>query len=117
MESAEDGIDLFAGECRFDFLDDVVGTAVAATVHDEQSLGRVEDKTLFVVKAVGAIFAVFLDAHVGTFADFVEVRSLVADEGNAWENFVIIVDEYDAFGILFERSFADADVFLVREKF
>jgi len=43
METAEDSIDLLAGEGGFDFLDDVVGAAVATTVHDEQSLGRVED--------------------------------------------------------------------------
>ena len=43
MESAEDGIDLFAGECRFDFLDDVVGATVATAVHDEQPLWCVED--------------------------------------------------------------------------
>ena len=43
MEAAEDGIDLLAGEGRFDFFDDVVGAAVATAVHDEQSLGRVED--------------------------------------------------------------------------
>ena len=43
MESAEDGIDLLAGEGGFDFFDDVVGTAVATAVHDEQSLGRIED--------------------------------------------------------------------------
>ena len=43
VESTEDGVDLFAGECRFDFLDDVVGAAVATAVHDEQSLGRIED--------------------------------------------------------------------------
>ena len=43
MESAEDGVDLLAGEGRFDFLDDVVGSAVATAVHDEQSLGRIED--------------------------------------------------------------------------
>ena len=117
VKSAEDGVNLLAGECRFDFLDDVVGTAVAATVHDEQTFGSIENETLFVVETVGAVFAVFLDAHVGTFADFVEVRCFVSDEGDAWENFVIIVDEYDAIGIFLERSFADADVFLVREKF
>ncbi len=117
MESAEDGVNWLAGECRFDFLDDVVGTAVAATVHDEQSFGRIENKTLFVVETVGAVFAVFLDAHVGAFADFIEVWRLVADEGYSWENFNVAVDEYDAFGIFLERSFADADVFLVREKF
>ena len=43
VKSAKDGVNLLAGECRFDFLDDVVGTAVAATVHDEQTFGRVED--------------------------------------------------------------------------
>ena len=43
VKTAEDGIDLLAGEGGFDFLDDVVGAAVAATVHDEQSLGRIED--------------------------------------------------------------------------
>ena len=41
MESAEDGVDLLAGEGGFDFLDDVVGAAMAAAVHDEQSLGCV----------------------------------------------------------------------------
>ena len=43
VESAEDGVNLFAGECSFDFLDDVVGAAVTATVHDEEPLGRIED--------------------------------------------------------------------------
>ena len=43
VKSAEDGVNWLAGECRFDFLDDVVGTAVAATVHDEQAFGCVED--------------------------------------------------------------------------
>ena len=43
MESTEDGVNLFAGECCFDFLDDVVGAAVTATVHDEEPLGRIED--------------------------------------------------------------------------
>ena len=42
MESAEDGVNWLAGECGFDFFDDVVGAAVAATVHDEQTFGRVE---------------------------------------------------------------------------
>lgn len=117
VKSAEDGVNWLAGECRFDFLDDIVGTAVAATVHDEQAFGRVEDETLFVVKTVGTVLAVFLDAHVGAFADFIEIRSLVANERDSWENFAVAVDEYDAFGIFLERSFADADVFLVREKF
>lgn len=43
MESAEDGVDLLAGECRFDFLDDVVRATVATAVHDEQPLWCVED--------------------------------------------------------------------------
>jgi len=43
VESAEDGVNLFAGECSFDFLDDVVGSAVAAAVHDEQAFWCVED--------------------------------------------------------------------------
>lgn len=43
VKTAEDGIDLLAGEGGFDFFYDVVGTAVAATVHDEQPLGRIED--------------------------------------------------------------------------
>ena len=43
MESAEDGVDLLAGEGGFDFLDNVVGAAVTAAIHDEQSLGRIED--------------------------------------------------------------------------
>ena len=68
------------------------------------------------VETVGAVFAVFLDAHVGTFADFVEVRSLVTDESYSRKNFAVAVDKYDAVCVLFERSFADADVFLVREK-
>ena len=116
MESAEDGIDLFAGECRFDFLDDVVGTTMATAVHDEQALGRIEYETLFVVKTVGAVFAVFLDAHVGAFANFVEVRSLVANERDSWENFAVAFCEYNAVCIALERSLADADVFLISEK-
>ena len=43
MKSAEDGVDLLAGEGGFDFFDDVVGAAVATAVHDEQSLGRIEN--------------------------------------------------------------------------
>jgi len=43
MESAEDSVDLLAWEGGFDFLDDVVGAAVATAVHDEQSLGRVKN--------------------------------------------------------------------------
>lgn len=43
MKPAEDCVNLLAGECRFDFLDDVVGAAVAATVHDEEAFGRIED--------------------------------------------------------------------------
>ena len=43
MESAEDSVDLLAWEGGFDFLDDVVGTAVATAVHDEETLGCVED--------------------------------------------------------------------------
>ena len=117
MESAEDGVDLFAGECRFDFLDDIVGTAVAATVHDEQSLGRIEDETLFVVKTVGTVLAVFLDAHVGAFADFIEIRSLVANERDSWENFAVAFCEYNAVCVTLERPLADADVFLVSEEF
>ena len=68
------------------------------------------------VKAVGAVLAVFLDAHVGAFTDFVEVRSLVADERDSRENFNIAVDEFNAVGIAFESAFADADVFLIREE-
>ena len=117
MESAEDGIDLFAGECRFDFLDDVVGTAMATAVHDEQALGRIEDETLFVVKTVGTVLAVFLDAHVGAFADFIEIRSLVANERDSWKNFTVAVGKYDAVCIALERPLADADVFLVSEEF
>lgn len=117
VESAEDGVDLFAGECRFDFLDDVVGAAVAATVHDEQSLGRIEYETLFVVKTVGTELAVFFDAHVGAFADFIEIRSLVAKERDSWENFAVAFCEYNAVCVTLERSLADADVFLVSEEF
>ena len=69
------------------------------------------------VETVGAVFAVFLDAHVGTLADFIEVWRFVTDECDAWENIAVAVDEYDAICITFERAFADADVFLVREKF
>ena len=115
METAEDGINLLAGECRFDFLDDIVGAAVTATVHDEQSPWRIEDETLFVVKTVGAVLAVFLDAHVGAFADFIEVWRLVADESYSRKNFAVAVDECNAVGVLFDGSFTDADVFLIRE--
>jgi len=69
-----------------------------------------------VIKAVGAVLAVFLDAHMGAFADFIEVWSLVADESDSWENFAVAVDEYNAVGVLFDGAFADADVFLVCEK-
>ena len=69
------------------------------------------------VETVDAVLAVFLDAHVGAFADFVEVRSFVADERDSRENFNITVDEYDAVRISLESSFADADVFLIREEF
>ena len=116
MESAEDGVDLLAGEGGFDFLDDVVGAAVTAAVHDEQSLWRIEDEALFVVKTVVAVLAVFFDAHVSAFADFVEVWSLVADERDSRENFNIAVDEFNAVGVSLESAFADADVFLIREK-
>ena len=68
------------------------------------------------VETVGAVLAVFFDAHVGALANFVEIRSLVTDEGDSRENLAVAVDEYDAIGVLFERSFADADVFLVREE-
>ena len=68
------------------------------------------------VKAVGAVLAVFLDAHVGAFADFVEVWSLMADERDSRENFNIAVDEFNAVGVSLKGAFADADVFLVREK-
>ena len=68
------------------------------------------------VETVDAVLAVFLDAHVGAFADFVEVRSLVADERDSRENFNITVDEYDAVGVSLESPFADADVFLIGEE-
>ena len=68
------------------------------------------------VKTVDAVLAVFLDAHVGAFADFVEVRSLVADERDSRENFNIAVDEFNAVGVSLEGAFADADVFLIREE-
>ena len=35
VEAAQDGIYLFAGEGRLDFFHDVVGSGVAAAVHDE----------------------------------------------------------------------------------
>jgi len=70
-----------------------------------------------VVETVVAVLAVFFDAHVSAFADFVEVRSLVADECDSRENFNIAVDEFNAVGVLLESSFADADVFLIREEF
>ena len=68
------------------------------------------------VETVGAVLSVFLDAHVGALANFIEVRSLVADERDSRKNFTVAVDEYNAVGVLFECSFVNADVFLVCEK-
>ena len=65
------------------------------------------------VETVGAVLAVFLDAHMGAFANFVEVRSLVANERNSWENFAVAFCKYNAVCIFLESPFADADVFLV----
>ena len=69
------------------------------------------------VETVGAVLAVFLDAHVGALANFIEVRSLVADERYSRKNFAVAFCKYDSVGIALESSFVDADVFLVREKF
>lgn len=68
------------------------------------------------VKTVGAVFAVFFDAHVGAFADFIKVRSLVTDKCDSRKNFAVAFCKYDSVGIALESSFADADVFLVCEK-
>ena len=68
------------------------------------------------VETVGAVFAVFLDAHVGVFANFIEVWSLVTDECDSRKNFAVAFCKYDSVGIALESSFADADVFLIREK-
>ena len=65
------------------------------------------------VETVGAVLAVFFDAHMGAFADFVEVRSLVTNERNSWENFAVAFCKYNAVCIFLESPFADADVFLV----
>jgi len=69
-----------------------------------------------VVETVIAVLAVFFDAHVGAFADFIEVWSLVADKRDSRENFNIAVDEFNAVGVSLEGAFADADVFLIREE-
>ena len=68
------------------------------------------------VETVWAVLAVFLDAHVGALADFIEVRSLVTDERDSWKNFAVAFCKYNAVSVLFERSFADADLFLICEK-
>ena len=68
------------------------------------------------VETVGAVLAVFFDAHVGALANFIEVRSLVADECDSRENLAVTFGEYDSVCVTLERSFADADVFLVREE-
>lgn len=68
------------------------------------------------VETVGAVLSVFLDAHVGAFANFIEVWSLVTDECDSRKNFTVAVDKYNSVGISLESSFADADVFLVCEK-
>ena len=65
------------------------------------------------VETVGAVLAVFLDAHMGAFADFVEVRSLVTNERNSRKNFAVAFCKYNAVCIFLESPFADADVFLV----
>ena len=68
------------------------------------------------VETVGAVLSVLLDAHVGALANFIEVWSLVTDEGDSRKNFAVAVDEYNAIVVLFERSFVNADVFLIGEK-
>ena len=120
MESTENRVDFFVGECRLDFFDDVVRAAVAATVHDEQTLGRVEDETLFVVETVGAVLAVFLDGEVGAESNggtacSIQHAILVAYDKYAGQNFLVAIGKADAVGELLQGAATDADVFLVRE--
>ena len=120
MKSAENRVDFFVGECRLDFFYDVVGAAVAATVHDEQALGRIEDETLFVVETVGAVLAVFLDGEVGAepnggAACGIQHAILVAYDKYAGQDFRVAIGKADAVGESLQGAATDADVFLVRE--
>ena len=113
VEAAQDGIYLFAGDGRLDFLHDVVGTGVAAAVHYEQPLRRVEHQALFVVKAVVAVRAVLLDAQVRPLAYALEARGLVRHQVHVRGYLHVALGVADAVGEALEPSFVDSDVLVV----
>lgn len=120
MKSAKNRVNLFAGECRLDFFYDVVGSAVAATVHDEQALGRVEYQALLMVETVGAVLAVFLDGEVGAepnggAACGIQHAILVAHDKYAGQNFRVAIGKANAVGVALQGAATDANVFLVRD--
>lgn len=126
MEPAQDGVNLFVGEGQLDFLHDVVGSAVAATVHDEQALKCVEDKALFVIETVGNVFAVQLDGKAVAGGDCgaafcAEYCVVVTYQKNARQDFRGTTRGFarrsahklDAFAVALEPSAVYADIFLI----
>ena len=113
VEAAQHGVYPLAREGRLDFFHDVVGPGVTAAVHDEQPLRRVEHQALFVVKAVVAVRAVFLDAQVRPLADAFEACGLVRHQVHVRGYLHVAFGVTDSVGEALQPSLADSDVLVI----